>query len=93
MLRPSRIRDAAVIDSVVLDPGHGGYDNGAMSIWGCEKNYALDVAWRARPLLQAQGLTVYDAAYLELARRKSLPLGTRDEPLREAAKKSGVRLL
>jgi N-acetylmuramoyl-L-alanine amidase len=59
VLRPSRIRDAAVIDSVVLDPGHGGYDNGAMSIFGCEKNYALDVAWRTKPLLEAQGLTVY----------------------------------
>jgi N-acetylmuramoyl-L-alanine amidase len=59
VLRPSRIRDAAVIDSVVLDPGHGGYDNGAMSPWGCEKNYALDVAWRTKPLLEAQGLTVY----------------------------------
>ena len=59
VLRPSRIRNAAVIDSVVLDPGHGGYDNGAMSIWGCEKNYALDVAWRARALLEMQGLRVY----------------------------------
>jgi N-acetylmuramoyl-L-alanine amidase len=59
VLRPSRISDAAVIDSVVLDPGHGGFDNGAMSIWGCEKNYALDVALRARPLLEAQGLRVY----------------------------------
>jgi len=59
VLRPSRIRDAAMIDSVVLDPGHGGYDNGAMSIWGCEKNYALDVAWRTKPLLEAMGLTVY----------------------------------
>ena len=38
-------------------------------------------------------LTVYDAAYLELARRKSLPLGSRDEQLRDAAKKVGVRLL
>ena len=38
-------------------------------------------------------LSVYDAAYLELARRKSVPLGTRDEPLRAAAKKSGVKLL
>jgi N-acetylmuramoyl-L-alanine amidase len=59
VLRPSRIKDAAVIDSVVLDPGHGGYDNGAMSIFGCEKNYALDVALRAKTLLEAQGLTVY----------------------------------
>jgi predicted nucleic acid-binding protein len=38
-------------------------------------------------------LSAYDAAYLELARRKSLPLGTRDEPLRAAAKKAGVKLL
>jgi predicted nucleic acid-binding protein len=38
-------------------------------------------------------LSAYDAAYLELARRKSFPLGSRDEPLRAAAKKSGVRLL
>jgi N-acetylmuramoyl-L-alanine amidase len=59
VLRPSRIRDAAVIDSVVLDPGHGGFDTGAMSIWGCEKTYALDVALRAKALLEAQGLTVY----------------------------------
>ncbi len=38
-------------------------------------------------------LSAYDAAYLELARRKSIPLGSRDEPLRAAAKKSGVKLL
>lgn len=38
-------------------------------------------------------LTVYDAAYLELARRKSLPLGTRDESLQAAARKAGVRLV
>ena len=59
VLRPSRIRDAAVIDSVVLDPGHGGYDNGATSIWGYEKTYSLDVARRARELLELQGLRVY----------------------------------
>lgn len=59
VLRPSRIHDAAIIDSVVLDPGHGGYDNGATSIWGYEKTYALDVAWRAKRLLEMQGLAVY----------------------------------
>jgi len=59
VLRPSRIRDAAVIDSVVLDPGHGGYDNGATSLWGYEKTYTLDVARRARELLELQGLRVY----------------------------------
>lgn len=30
-------------------------------------------------------LTLYDASYLELAQRRSLPLATRDEPLRRAA--------
>jgi predicted nucleic acid-binding protein len=38
-------------------------------------------------------LSAYDAAYLELAQRKSIPLGSRDEPLKAAAKKSGVKLL
>jgi predicted nucleic acid-binding protein len=38
-------------------------------------------------------LSAYDAAYLELARRKSMPLASRDEPLRAAAKKCGVKLL
>ncbi len=37
-------------------------------------------------------LSVYDASYLELARRKSLPLGSRDEPLLAAARKCGVAL-
>lgn len=32
-------------------------------------------------------LSVYDAAYLELALRRKLPLGCKDGPLREAARK------
>ena len=38
-------------------------------------------------------LSIYDAAYLELARRKSVPLGTRDEPMKAAAKKAGIKIL
>ena len=38
-------------------------------------------------------LTVYDATYLELALRVSLPLATLDDDLREAALREGVRLL
>jgi predicted nucleic acid-binding protein len=38
-------------------------------------------------------LTPYDAAYLELAQRLTLPLATRDEPLRAAATALGVGLL
>ncbi len=58
VLRPSRIHGAAMIDTVILDPGHGGYDHGATSIWGSEKNYTLDVACRAKDLLLQQGLQV-----------------------------------
>ena len=36
------------------------------------------------------GLSVYDAAYLEIAVRRALPLGTRDRALRSAAERSGV---
>lgn len=40
-----------------------------------------------------QGLSSYDAAYLELAMRHGLALATRDNALRKAAKKSGVKLI
>lgn len=38
-------------------------------------------------------LTLYDAAYLELARRRTVPLATLDSDLRSAARAVGVRLL
>jgi predicted nucleic acid-binding protein len=41
-------------------------------------------------LAQRHNLTIYDAAYLELALRKSLPLATLDKDLRRAAVASGV---
>jgi len=37
-------------------------------------------------------LSVYDAAFNELAQRRRLPLGCKDGPLREAAKRAGVPL-
>jgi N-acetylmuramoyl-L-alanine amidase len=48
VLRPSRIQKAERIETVVLDPGHGGTDQGASSKWGTEKGFALDVALAAR---------------------------------------------
>ena len=39
------------------------------------------------------GLTLYDAVYLELAQRRSLPLASLDRQLREAATELGLRLL
>jgi predicted nucleic acid-binding protein len=44
-------------------------------------------------LCRAHRLTSYDAIYLDLAIRRSLPLATLDEDLRKAAKKLGVALL
>jgi predicted nucleic acid-binding protein len=38
-------------------------------------------------------LTVYDAAYLELAQRRLLPLASLDIELRGAAQAAGVELL
>ena len=38
-------------------------------------------------------LTAYDAAYLELARRRSLPLASLDQQLRAAARTLGTTLL
>ena len=59
VLRPSRIQNSGNVDTILLDPGHGGHDAGAMSLFGAEKNYALDVALRARDLLRAGGFRVY----------------------------------
>lgn len=44
-------------------------------------------------LARAEGLTTYDASYLEIAMRRGLPLATKDRALRKAAKKTGVKVL
>lgn len=44
-------------------------------------------------LAERHGLTVYDAAYLELALRRELPLATLDRELRAAANSEKVQLL
>jgi predicted nucleic acid-binding protein len=62
-----------------------------------------------RPLVDAEGpqlalgsvcelaekhvLSVYDATYLELALRKTVPLASRDSALNKAARRAGVRTL
>jgi predicted nucleic acid-binding protein len=51
-------------------------------------------AWTATlQLADRFRLTLYDAAYLELARRRSLPLATLDRALRAAALALGVPVL
>src|SRR6266446_102560 len=58
LVRPHRVSNVGRLETVVLDPGHGGYDKGQVSRLGYEKDFALDVARKLRPLLQAKGLRV-----------------------------------
>ena len=58
LVRPHRVPNVGKVDTVVLDPGHGGHDKGQVSRYGPEKEFALDVARKLRPLLQAKGLRV-----------------------------------
>lgn len=46
-----------------------------------------------RSLSRQHGLTLYDAAYLELALRRNFPLASRDADLLAAAKSQGVELI
>jgi len=58
LVRPHRVANVGNVQTVVLDPGHGGYDKGQVSRYGYEKDFALDVARKLRPSLQAKGLRV-----------------------------------
>ncbi len=58
LVRPHRVPNVGKVQTVVLDPGHGGYDKGQVSRYGAEKDFALDVARKLRPILQAKGLRV-----------------------------------
>lgn len=51
-------------------------------------------AWaRTSALARDEGLTVYDATYLELALRRKLPLATGDQALIAAGKRRGLEVL
>src|SRR5437763_11907080 len=58
LVRPHRVPNVGNVDTVVLDPGHGGHDRGAGCRYGSEKDFALDVARKLRLLVQAKGLRV-----------------------------------
>ncbi len=75
-LRPELIAGLNPVDTVVLDPGHGGHDKGAVCIFGNEKDFALDVCFRARKLLEAEGLKVVmtrsDDTFIPLEQRPTV---------------------
>lgn len=56
--------------------------------------HTADQAWETtRSLAEQHRLTVYDAAYLEVAQRRRLPLASLDQDLRHAAIAVGVEVL
>lgn len=61
---------------IVLDPGHGGQDSGAMCGTVLEKDLTLDVALRAETLLRSAGFTTVltraSDRYLSLAERAAV---------------------
>jgi N-acetylmuramoyl-L-alanine amidase len=81
-LRPQMIQGKGKLQTVVLDAGHGGFDKGARSSHGTEKEYALDVVRQLRPLLQANGFKVImtreNDVFLPLELRAHIANQTRD---------------
>lgn len=81
-LRPQMIQRKGKVKTVVLDAGHGGFDKGARSSYGTEKEYALDLARKLRPLLQAKGFRVVmtreNDVFLPLELRANIANQTRD---------------
>ena len=79
-LRPNK--ELALFDLVVLDPGHGGQDPGAIGPSGLqEKEVVLDITQRLGELLQSQlGMKVIltrdDDAYVSLQRRTEIANST-----------------
>ncbi|NLG83486.1 MAG: type II toxin-antitoxin system VapC family toxin [Firmicutes bacterium] len=54
---------------------------------------ASGISGRVMDLGRAHGLSAYDAAYVELALRRGLPMATEDETVRRALATLGVPLL
>ncbi len=58
VLRPNRIRGLAPLKTIIIDPGHGGVESGAISTYGAEKAFTLDTSLRLRDLLVKRGYNV-----------------------------------
>ena len=80
--RPQMVGTVRPLKTVVIDPGHGGVENGAASTFGNEKEFTLDVARQLKPLVEAQGLRVVmtrtSDALVPLPERARIANATRD---------------
>src|SRR4030095_9796906 len=79
--KATQLRPAKPLSVVVLDPGHGGQDSGAMCGAVMEKDLTLDVARRVDRLLDSEGvatlMTRLGDSYVSLADRAAF--GNRGE--------------
>jgi predicted nucleic acid-binding protein len=57
-----------------------------------DSRHASETFASVMPLARAHGMTSYDASYLELALRRSIPFATMEPKLRACAKVLGVKL-
>lgn len=73
IIRPTYIKGPGQVTTVVIDPGHGGNDSGAIGPQGKESAYTLDTAQRLREKLVNAGfkvlLTREDDRFLPLQER------------------------
>ncbi len=76
ILKPSFIPNAKNFNTVVIDPGHGGKDAGAVNRYGTEAGYNLKVARTLQAGLKAKGFKVVmtreSDVYLTLKQRVAL---------------------
>jgi len=56
VMRPHKIPRLQPVRTVLIDPGHGGHDRGAVNRYGTEKSYNLSIALEVQRLLRAAGL-------------------------------------
>lgn len=76
IMRPSHISAAKTFKTVIIDPGHGGKDVGAVNGYGTEAGYNLIVAKIVKKNLEAKGFRVIMTretnVYLSLQQRVTL---------------------
>ncbi len=85
VLRPNYIPNASGFRTVVIDPGHGGMDAGAVNSYNTEKAYNLRVAQELKTLLMAKGFKVVmtraSDVYLTLQERVDLANAVREQAI------------
>lgn len=58
VLRPTYIAERRLVRTVVIDPGHGGYDTGIDSAFVHEADFTMQLAYTLRELLVKRGFAV-----------------------------------